>query len=530
MITASESDTNAYNGMEEDIVLSVRGATKVYPGTLALDNVDFDVRRGAVNVLVGENGAGKSTLMKIIAGVEQPTEGEIILDGAPVTFADTMDAARHGIGIVFQELNLFPNMSVADNIFIAREKTRFGMDIESGEQRELTRRILKRLEHGINPDTLVADLPIGEQQIVEIAKALAQNARILIMDEPTSALSAAEVEILFRVIADLKAQGVGIVYISHRLEELVRIGDYITVLRDGKLTGSHPMDEIDVPWIVQKMIGAASRDFAKSEDHEIGSAIFRAEKICLPSRRGGFAVDNVSLTLNSGEIVGIYGLMGAGRSELFECIMGQHASMTGTFHLNGEPLNERTVAGRIERGVALIPEDRKTEGLIEIMTIRENMSLSSLTSFAKGMHLKLKDEREAVMSFVKDLAIKIVSPENPVSSLSGGNQQKVVIGKALMTRPKVLLMDEPSRGIDIGAKTEVFRTMRRLATDGIGILFATSDLDEVMSLSDRIIVMSNGRVTGEFLREEATEEAVVARAAVGHAPTGNSTARTEASL
>jgi erythritol transport system ATP-binding protein len=523
----SEGTANS-DGTDKDIILSVRGATKVYPGTLALDNVDFHVRRGAVNVLVGENGAGKSTLMKIIAGVEQPTVGQIVLEGEPVTFADTMDAASHGIGIVFQELNLFPNMSIADNIFIAREKTRFGMDIASREQTEVARQILARLEHNINPGTMVADLPIGEQQIVEIAKALAQNARILIMDEPTSALSAAEVEILFQVIAELKAQGVAIVYISHRLEELVRIGDYITVLRDGKITGAHPMDEIDVPWIVQKMIGASSRDFAKSEDHEIGEEIFRAESICLPSRRGGFAVDHVSLSLRAGEIVGIYGLMGAGRSELFECIMGQHPGMTGTFYTNGEPLNERTVAGRIDRGIALIPEDRKTEGLIEIMAIRENMSLSSLKNFVSGIHLKLKDERNAVMSFVRDLAIKIASPENPVSSLSGGNQQKVVIGKALMTHPKVLLMDEPSRGIDIGAKTEVFRTMRRLAADGIGILFATSDLDEVMSLSDRIIVMSNGRVTGEFSREEATQEAVVARAAVGHAPTGKSAAGTEA--
>ena len=261
-----------------------------------------------------------------------------------MTFADTMDAARHGIGIIFQELNLFPNMTVADNMFIAREKTRFGMDIESSEHKEITRRILKRLERDINPDTMIADLPIGEQQIVEIAKALAQDARILIMDEPTSALSAAEVEILFRVIADLKAQGVGIIYISHRLEEVVRIGDYITVLRDGRLTGNHSMDGVDVPWIVHKMIGAASRDFAESEEYKIGSEIFRAENICLPSRRGGFAVDHVSLSLDAGEIVGIYGLMGAGRSELFECIMGLRTlfqsagSAVGMFRRTTRPL------------------------------------------------------------------------------------------------------------------------------------------------------------------------------------------------
>lgn len=502
----------------DDIVLSVRGATKVYPGTTALDNVDFDVRRGAVNVLVGENGAGKSTLMKIIAGVEQLTGGEILLDGKQVTFADTMDAARQGIGIVFQELNLFPNMSVTDNIFIARERTRYGVDITGSEQREAARQLMRRLEHDIDPDSMVADLPIGKQQIVEIAKALAQDARILIMDEPTSALSAAEVEILFRVIADLKAQGVAIIYISHRLEELVRLGDYITVLRDGRITGSRPMDDVNVSWIVQNMIGAASRDFAKPDGHQIGGEIFRAEQICLPSRRGGYAVDHVSLQLHAGEIVGIYGLMGAGRSELFECIMGRHPSMTGSFHVDGEVLADRSVAARIARGIALIPEDRKTEGLIEIMAIRENMTLSSLKSFTRAFHLNLKREREAALSFVRELAIKIASPENPVSSLSGGNQQKVVIGKALMTKPRILLMDEPSRGIDIGAKAEVFRTMRRLAAEGIGILFATSDLEEVMSLSDRIVVMSNGKVTGEFDRAAVTEEQVVAASAVGHAP------------
>ncbi|WP_099867564.1 sugar ABC transporter ATP-binding protein [Pararhizobium haloflavum] len=500
------------------IGLSVRGASKVYPGTRALDKVDFDVRLGAVNVLVGENGAGKSTLMKVIAGVEKLTEGTILLDGEPVVLSDTRDAARHGIGIVFQELNLFPNMTVAENIFIAREKTRLGVDIDGADHAEATRALMRRLEHDIAPDALVGELRIGEQQIVEIAKALAQDARILIMDEPTSALSASEVEILFRVIADLKRQGVGIVYISHRLEELIRIGDYITVLRDGRITGAQAMDGVDVGWIVRNMIGSASKDFAKAQAHDFGPEIFRAEDICLPSRTGALSVDHVSLSLRAGEIIGIYGLMGAGRSEFFECIMAQHPHSTGTFHVEGRPLDERDVSGRIARGIALIPEDRKAEGLIQIMAIRENMSLSSLKSFARGFHLDLRRERDGVMDFVRRLTIKIASPENPVSSLSGGNQQKVVIGKALMTRPKILLMDEPSRGVDVGAKAEIFRTMRRLAAEGLGILFVTSDLEEVMSLSDRIVVMSNGRITGTFSGEDAREEDIVAASAVGHAP------------
>ncbi|GAB4528814.1 MAG: sugar ABC transporter ATP-binding protein [Roseibium sp.] len=505
-----------------EIGLSVRGATKVYPGTVALSNVDFDVHLGAVNVLVGENGAGKSTLMKVIAGVEQLTAGEILMDGEARVFPDTRAAAAHGIGIVFQELNLFPNMTVADNIFIAREKTRGGVDICSKEQKLEAAGLLKRLEHDISPDAMVSDLRIGEQQIVEIAKALAQDARILIMDEPTSALSAAEVEILFRVIADLKKRGVGIVYISHRLEELIRIGDFITVLRDGSRTGARSMDGVDVPWIVQNMIGAASKDFAKSVKHDFGDEVFRCAEIFLTGRTGKPVVDHVSLSLRAGEIVGIYGLMGAGRSELFECIMAQHPSSKGNCYVEGRLLDEPDVAGRIARGLALIPEDRKAEGLIQILPIRENMSLSSLDSFVRGVHLNLRRERATVGRFVKDLAIKIASMENPVSSLSGGNQQKVVIGKALMTAPKVLLMDEPSRGIDIGAKAEVFRTMRRLAADGLGILFVTSDLEEVMSLSDRIVVMSNGRITGEFDGANATEEQIVAASAIGHAPDGAS--------
>lgn len=495
------------------IGLSIRGGSKVYPGTKALKSVDFDLRMGAVNVLVGENGAGKSTMMKVIAGVERLTEGVISMDGKPVQFRDKADAVRHGIGIVFQELNLFPNLTVAENIFIAREKTRLGIDIDSAAQNEATRALMQRLEQDIDPETPVGTLRIGQQQIVEIAKSLAQDARILILDEPTSALSATEVEVLFRVIADLKAAGVGIVYISHRLEELIRVGDFITVLRDGAITGARAMDGVDIPWIVRNMIGDASKDFPRGDGIAFGDEVFRAENICLPRLGGGFAVDHVSLSLRAGEILGVYGLMGAGRSEFLECVMAQHPHATGTFFVEGKPMAEPDVAGRIRRGIALIPEDRKRDGLIQNMAIRENLTLSSLGQFTKGFHLVLRAEAKAALAFVKRLTIKIASPENPVSSLSGGNQQKVVIGKALMTQPKVLLMDEPSRGIDIGAKAEVFRTMRTLAADGLGILFVTSDLDEVMALSDRILVMANGRVTGVYPAAETEPAQIIAAAA-----------------
>ena len=480
------------------IGLSIRNGSKIYPGTQALKNVDFDLRMGAVNVLVGENGAGKSTLMKVIAGVEQLNGGTIELDGKPVVFADKADAAKHGVGIVFQELNLFPNLTVAENIFVGHEKTRGGIHIDSSAQTATARALMKRLEQDIDPSVPLGNLRIGQQQIVEIAKALAESARILILDEPTSALSATEVEVLFRVINDLKKQGVGIVYISHRLEELIRIGDYITVLRDGVITGSRSMQGVDIPWIVANMIGSASKEFPKTVEHELGAEIFRVEDVCLPSPAGGYAVDHMSLSVRAGEIVGLYGLMGAGRSELLECIMAQHSNASGHFFIAGQPVKEKSVAGRIKRGLALIPEDRKRDGLVQIMSIRENLTMSSLGDFTRGFHMSLKAELTKAAEYVKRMAIKIASLEHPVSSLSGGNQQKVVIGKALMTKPRILLMDEPSRGIDIGAKAEIFRTMRRLAADGLGILFVTSDLEEVLALSDRILVMANGRLTGEF--------------------------------
>ncbi|CAG4918033.1 sugar ABC transporter ATP-binding protein [Paraburkholderia gardini] len=500
----------------DDIILQVEGVTKMYPGTVALKDVNFDVRRGAVNVLVGENGAGKSTLMKIIAGAEQPGSGRLLLDGEPIELTSSSDALRHGIGIVFQELNLFPNLSIAENVFIAHEITRGRIDIDAGAQRRTVRELLKRLELDVSPDTLVEDLRIGQQQLVEIAKALAHDARILILDEPTSALSAAEVEVLFQVIADLKSQGVAIVYISHRLEELIRIGDYITVLRDGRITGNQPMDQVDVPWIVRQMVGRETKDFSRPIGHERGGEVLTVHDVSLPRKGTGLLVDHVSLSLHAGEIVGIYGLMGAGRSELFECVLGCHPHATGDVVLDGKPLNGKAIAKRVADGLALIPEDRKADALLPILSIGSNMTLSSLAGFARGFHILRQREQNAITRFIRDLAIKVADAYLPVSSLSGGNQQKVIIARALMTAPKVLLMDEPSRGIDVGAKADIFKVMRDLAVKGLGILFVTSDLEEVMALSDRILVMSNGRITAEFDAAGATQDALVAASAIGH--------------
>jgi erythritol transport system ATP-binding protein len=504
------------NAVMHPEALRVENVSKIYPGTTALKDASYTVRKGAVNVLVGENGAGKSTLMKIIAGVETPTTGRLVMDGREIRLANTKDAVSHGIGMVFQELNLFPNLSIAENIFIADEPTKRGWAIDRAEQARRTRALMARLDHPLDPDTPVGELRVGQQQIVEIAKALAKDARILIMDEPTSALSAAEVAILFRVIAELKAQGVAIIYISHRLEELVTIGDYIAVLRDGCITGDRSMAEVDIPWIIRKMVGAETRDFSRAVDHVIGDTVLEVKNMCLRGDTKGYLVDHVSLSLHAGEIVGIYGLMGAGRTELFECLFGLQAGARGKVVLAGRPLDGMSVAERIASGLALIPEDRKTEGLVAMLSIGANLTLSSLSRLARWFHLKTDRERATIRDFIKNLVIKVADPDLEVSSLSGGNQQKVVIGRALMTRPKVLLMDEPSRGIDIGAKADVFKVMRDLAFSGLGILFVTSDLEEVMALSDRILVMSNGRVTAQFTREEASQEALVRASAAGH--------------
>lgn len=501
----------------QDVVLRLEGVSKVYSGTVAVKHADFEVRSGAVNVLVGENGAGKSTLVKMIAGVERPTAGQILLDGARVQFRSTGDAIAHGIGMVFQELNLFGNLSVAENIFANREIVRRGR-IDHAEQERQAEKLMQRLQAAVDPRANVEDLMIGQQQLVEIAKAVARNARILIMDEPTSALSAPEVEILFRVIEDLKSNGVAIVYISHRLEELVRIGDFITVLRDGRVTGAGAMAAVNVPWIVRQMIGSDAKDFSTPGDHAFGDEMLRAEDISLPRITGGYSVDRVSLSVRAGEIVGVYGLMGAGRSEFLECVMGRHPMASGRISVEGRLVREDDVGGRIARGLALVPEDRQRDGLVSVLSVAENLTMASLGKLTRYFYIQARAEAEAVRKEIKELSIKVAEPKLPVSSLSGGNQQKVVIGKALLTSPKVLLMDEPSRGIDIGAKADVFRTMRSLAAQGLGIVFVTSDLDEVLALSDRIAVMSNGRLTALFDRAESTQAKIIAASSVGHGP------------
>ncbi len=504
---------------EPAVILRAEGVTKAFPGTVALDAVDFQARRGAVNVLVGENGAGKSTLMKILAGVEAPTAGRLFLDGQPVSFRTVHDAAAHGIGIVFQELNLCPNLTVAENIFLAHPiTTAGGLRIDRRRQGERARELMRRLEHDIHPDTPVGDLRLGEQQIVEIAKALSRDVKVLIMDEPTSALSAAEVEVLFKVIRDLKQAGVAIIYISHRLEELVRIGDFISILRDGRMQAHARVPEIDIPWIIDQMVGRSRAEARAGAAAARGAEVLRVERLTLPGAGGKRLVDEVSVTVSAGEVVGFYGLMGAGRSELFESVFGLRPAATGRIWLGDRELSRLPVRQRIRAGLFLVPEDRQRDGLLQNLSVTGNLSISSLDRLRRLLSVDRRREREAAVEMVERLRIKVTSPEVAITSLSGGNQQKVVIGKSLLTSPRLLLLDEPTRGIDIGAKAEVFKVMRQLADGGLGVAFATSDLKEALGNADRIVVMSHGRVTGDLLRAEATEEALVAASTRGLAP------------
>ncbi len=482
---------------------------KTYGGVTALDGVDFDVRAGAVNVLIGENGAGKSTLMKILAGVEQPTSGRLLLDAQPVRFASIREASAAGVGIVFQELNLCPNLSVVENIFLGRDLTSAPGVSDKAAERKRATEILARLAHDISPDAQVGTLRIGEQQIVEIAKALVDDARVLILDEPTSALSAAEVEVLFRVIGELKQAGVGVIYISHRLEELMRIGDQITVLRDGRLIDSKPASEVSVAWIIEQMLGDKARDRPRSTARQAGEVVLAVEDLSLARPGGGLLLDAISASFRAGEITALYGLLGSGRTEFLESVYGARPAK-GSVKLSGEEISHLPLAERCRRRIRFVPEDRQRDGLFHNLSVGGNLGLSRLIAFAKAGVIDGGREKSAIGEMMARLGVKAASPQIAVGALSGGNQQKVVIGRGLMTDPLVMLLDEPSRGVDIGARGEVFDTMRALADQGMAVVFATSDLLEAQAVADRVLVIAAGRLTADLPLEAATEAALVA--------------------
>ena len=481
---------------DPNVVLHCEKIDKIYPGTKALDQVSFDLLKGKVNVLIGENGAGKSTLMKMIAGIEQPSAGKMYMDGQEVYFKDTNAARAKGIGIIHQELSLFPNMTVYQNIFMGHEKKK-GFFLDDKAHSEGAKKILQRLEHEIPPETMVGDLRVGQQQMVEIARNLNQDdLRVLIMDEPTSSLSAAEVKVLFKIMRELLEAGISIVYISHRLEEIMEIGDHVTILRDGKYVADADVKDIELSWIVENMVGKNTQyhRFERSIDLSKQPKVLEIKAMCLPKK---------------GEVLGVYGLLGAGRSELFECLMGLHPEHTGDVLYEGKKLNIKDVAAQIKNGFALVPEDRQSQGLIQTLDIGKNTAISSMKDYVKGLFLDEKAENAAVDEQIKDIHIKVADKRLPILSLSGGNQQKVVIGKGLLTKPKILLLDEPSRGIDIGAKTEVFEIIHDLAEKGLSIIVISSELKEIMAIADRIVVLSNGKKTGELTGDEITEDTLV---------------------
>ncbi len=466
---------------DKDIVMKCRHMEKVYPGTKALDDVDFNIYRGKVNVLIGENGAGKSTLMKQIAGIEQPSSGKMYLDGEEVSFKNTTEARAKGVGIIHQELSLFPNLNVYQNIFMNNEQKK-GVVVNNEIHKQKTKEVLERLE------------------------------------EPTSSLSQSEVQVLFKIMRELNAQGISIVYISHRLEEIMEIGDHVTILRDGKYVDDAAVKDIDVPWIVQKMTGS-NKSYPKKErdiDWEKQDTVLEVKDLCLPKKGGGWLLDHVSFKLKRGEILGIYGLMGAGRTEVFECLMGLHPEHTGEVYVDGKKIKIKNIAEQIKNGFALVPEDRQAEGLVQTLDIEKNISLSSLKTCCNKFVLSKQKEDEYVDAQIKDIHIKVADKHLPILSLSGGNQQKCVIGKGVLTDPKILLMDEPSRGIDIGAKTEVFDIINQYADRGLSIICVSSELKEMLAIANRVVVLSNGIKTAEFTDDEITEDNLVLASYKGH--------------
>jgi erythritol transport system ATP-binding protein len=499
-------------GAASDVVMRARDVTKVYGGTHALRGVDFSIRRGAVTALFGENGAGKSTLMKILAGVESPTTGTLELFGEAVAFASPVEAVRRGVAIIHQELNLCPNLSVTDNLFMGREIVRANGTVDARTERRLATEVLARLEEPIDPDTDVADLRLGQQQVVEIARAISLQARVLIMDEPTSALSSAEVEVLFRVIRELTASGVAVVYISHHLEEALEIGDDVVVLRDGSLVATASAADVDLGWVVANMVGRNPDDLYPVLGAERGDPLLsvRGLSVADPTNPGRLAVAELDLEVRAGEIVCLYGLMGAGRTELLESLAGRLVASAGTVHVDGVEVTRMSIGERIRRGLALVPEDRQRDGLVQTMSVGDNMSIASIRGFLRGPFVAARRELDAVQRTIRDVTVKTSGPAAAIGSLSGGNQQKVVIGKVLLTSPRVLLLDEPTRGIDVGAKADIFTLMANQARAGLAVLFATSELGEALNACDRVLVMHRGRVVREFDPRTTSKEDLLA--------------------
>jgi ribose transport system ATP-binding protein len=500
---------------QSQVVLQVRGICKSFPGVKALDGVTLTVQRGRVHALLGENGAGKSTLMNILAGVFQPDAGEMLLDGQRASFSSTAAAREAGIAIIFQELNLVPQLTVAQNIFLGREPlTRAGLIDDARMNREAGE-WLTRLKLEVPPQTKVSRLRVGQQQVVEIAKALSLQARIIIMDEPTSAISEHEVVVLHGLIRQLKASGVAAIYITHKLDELPLVADEFTVMRDGRHVESRPAQGATRDDIVRLMVGRDLSEIFVRASVEPQTEVLRVEGLHLAhvERKGDYAVQDVSFSLRRGEVLGIFGLMGAGRTELLETLFGMHPRRAhGRIVMDGTPVWFESPRAAIDAGLVLTPEDRKRDGLVLSLSVAANTSLTCIGQTERHGLLDVELESELAERYVQRLHTKTPSVNQLVRNLSGGSQQKVVLAKWLATHPKVLLLDEPTRGIDINAKKEIYALIDELAADGLGVVLVSSELPEILGIADRVLVMSEGRKTGEFTRAQANEEDVMAAA------------------
>lgn len=494
-----------------DVLLEARHITKRYPGQLALDDVTMRVYRGRVNVLIGENGAGKSTLMRILCGAEQHDEGEIWMDGQRLTLGSPRAAAAQGIAIVHQELSVFSNLDVSENIFAGREMVSMGMvDRRAEDERSLS--ALSRLRKPFAASTPAGELSLGCRQVLEIARALAHRSKLLILDEPTSALSQTEAETLFEAIAELLAAGLTIIYISHRLGELMRLGDAFTVLRSGKVVGEAMRGEATREWIVTTMSGRPMHTRTGRARAQGAATLLEVRDLTLGrSMDGGSgepALDRISFNVRRGEIVGIFGLLGAGRTELLETLAGSRSGFTGDVSIDGRAVRLRSVADAMDAGIALVPEDRQRDGLVPELSVRENIVLA-----LKGERwLSRAKESDRVMEFVRKLRIEVRDIELPVTALSGGNQQKVLLARCLARKPKVLLLDEPTRGVDANAKAEIYRVLRELADEGLSVLFTSSEIEETQELADRALVMREGRISAELEADALSDVALMSAA------------------
>lgn len=498
-------------------LLRIDGVSKSFPGVQALEDVSIDIRAGEVHAIVGENGAGKSTLMKLLSGVYAPDAGAIYLDGAPAHIGSPLQAQHRRIAIIYQEFNLMPNLNVAANVYVGREPTRGGLIDEARLHRD-ARALLQSLEQDLDTHAPVADLSVAHQQMVEIAKALSLHARILIMDEPTSALTEHETEILMRVIRRLRDQGLGIVFISHRLDEVLTIADRVSVLRDGRLVETLAAAQVTKAGLISRMVGRTLAEFYPRHGHELGAPILEIRHVDhIVSRQGGAPLHlrDISFTLHRGEVLGLAGLVGAGRTELARVLFGLDPPARGAILIDGRPVQARTPGEAIKHGIGFVPEDRKQQALVLELTVRENMTLPGLAQFSRGGFISRVQERAQVRRFMHALQIKTTGSEQIIEDLSGGNQQKVILARWLALNPRILILDEPTRGIDVGAKAEIHALIGELAAAGAGVVVISSELPEVLNLADRILVMWQGRITGAYTRVEATPEKIMASATGG---------------